>query len=372
MISAILLCGGNSTRFSNSQNKLLCKIDGVPVARRAFDVFDKMEIVEKIVIVRKEGDGEIEKLFENNSKVTFAPAGESRFMSVLSGLHACPKDTSIVAIHDGARPFVTEEVILDSINSAKKFGSGVLAIKVVDTLRKVKDNDLLEIVDRNEVVRVQTPQTFNFNEIFEAYEKASQTDNSIFTDDSLVYSRFIKPCKFVWGNNENEKITYRKDVAKESTSGIGYDIHRLEFNRELFLLGVKIPNDKGLLGHSDADAPIHALMDSLLSAMGKADIGHYFPDTDPQYCGIDSKILLAKVMELVRGESKRVVNTSIAIIAESPKLSPYLDEMKCVIADILGITTEKVGISVTTNEKTGLIGNGEAIAAYAVTTLIDC
>lgn len=371
MISVILLCGGNSTRFSNSQNKLLCKIDGVPLAKKAFDIFDNIEIVDKIVVVRKNGDKEIEKLFENNQKVTFADAGESRFHSVLNGLRACDKASTIVAIHDGARPYVTPQVVIDSINSAKKFGSGVLAIKVVDTLRKVKDNELLEIVDRNEVVRVQTPQTFKFVEIYNAYENAVNTDTKVYTDDSLVYSRFVKPCKFVWGNNENEKITYRKDVAKEVVCGIGYDLHRLVEKRELFLLGVKIPFEKGLLGHSDADVGIHAIMDSILSAMGKKDIGHYFPDTESKYKDIDSKKLLGEVVEMVRKEDKKVVNTSVSIIAQKPKLAPYIDKMTCVIADILGVTTEKVGITATTNENVGLIGDGNAIACYAVTTLID-
>ena len=366
MTSAILLMAGNSQRFMSDKNKLLHSVEGDLVGRKTFDVFNNSKHIDKIVIVRKSGDVEMENIFSNQEKVTFADGGETRFLSVLSGLKSLSKDTEIVVIHDGARPFVNDKIILDSIVSAKSFGSGVASIKVVDTLRKCDGDNLLEVVDRDQVVRIQTPQTFSYNAIVSAYEKAFNEygESANFTDDSLVYSKYIATPKLIEGSDKNKKITYLNDIENSILTGIGYDIHQLVEGRKLFLCGLEVPHTKGLLGHSDGDAPIHAIMDSLLSSLGKRDIGHYFPDTDNAYSGIDSKILL-KVMEIVKEEGYRVGNLSVSIIAEKPKLSPYIDEMKKVIGEILEIANDKIGITVTTNEGMGLIGEGCAIGSFA-------
>ncbi len=371
MNSAVLLCGGSSSRFSVNKNKLLHKINGVEVAKICFDTLFEMKDIDHIVVVRKKGDRAVERLFEGRSKVIFAEGGASRFMSVRNGLKMCPSGTEIAVIHDGARPFVTSEVIKNSIKSAKKYGSGVTAIEVVDTLRKVEKGILQDVVDRSEVVRIQTPQTFNFEEISKAYEMAFEEfgEENNFTDDSSVYSKYVGKCKMVFGNRENEKITYREDVLREFNAGIGYDIHRLVENRDLILCGVKIPFDKGLLGHSDADAPLHALMDAILSSIGKKDIGHYFPVDDDKFLNASSLKLLENVMEILTEEGKKIVNVAISIIAEAPKLAPYIDEMKGVLGEVLNIPTSSVGITVTTNEGIDLIGEGKGIGAFATVSV---
>ena len=147
-------------------------------------------------------------------------------------------------------------------------------------------------------------------------------------------------------------------------AGIGYDVHRLTAGRKLILGGVEIPSDRGLLGHSDADALLHALMDAMLSAAGLRDIGFYFPDSDPAYAGASSVRLLTRVKELVHGQGYRVGNVSAVIICEKPKLSPFLPAMaECIAAS-------EVGISATTNEGLGFLGRAEGIAAQCVCTLI--
>lgn len=365
MINAVLLCGGLSTRFRS--NKLMRKIDGLEIATRSFKAFEENDNIDKIVVVKKKGESEIEKLFSSSKKVIFADGGTSRFMSALYGLRALPKNTDIAILHDGARPYVTKKVIDDTITSCKKYGSGVAAIKVTDTLRKVENNILREVVERDDVVRIQTPQAFAYSKILPAYERAFKVfgDEAPFTDDSAVFSEYIGDVYVTDGENDNVKITYPEDIPDFSRAGIGYDIHKLVQNRQLILCGVKIPFEKGLLAHSDGDVPVHALMDAILSSMGKEDIGHYFPDTDEQYNGISSISLLDKVMKVVDEEDCVILNVSIAIIAEKPILSPYLDQMKANLSKSLRIPLNMIGISVTTNEKTGLIGNGEAIASYA-------
>ena len=371
MTSAILLMAGNSQRFMSEKNKLLHSVEGDLVGRKTFDVFNNSKHIDKIVIVRKSGDAEMENIFKHQEKVTFADGGNTRFLSVLSGLRSLGNDSDIVVIHDGARPFVNDKIILDSIVSAKKFGSGIASIKVVDTLRMCDGENLLEVVDRDSVVRIQTPQTFVLENIVTAYEKAilEYGDSANFTDDSLVYSEYIGTPKYIEGSDKNKKITYLNDIENTILTGIGYDIHQLVEGRPLFLCGLEVPHSKGLLGHSDGDAPIHAVMDSILSSLGKRDIGHYFPDTDESFSGIDSKVLLGRVMEIVSEEGYRIGNLSVSIIAEQPKLSPYIEDMKKVLGGILDIPNNKIGITVTTNEGMGLIGEGCAIGAFATVSV---
>jgi 2-C-methyl-D-erythritol 2,4-cyclodiphosphate synthase len=148
-------------------------------------------------------------------------------------------------------------------------------------------------------------------------------------------------------------------------TGLGYDVHRLVEGRELWLCGVKIEHTLGLLGHSDADVALHALCDALLGAAALRDIGYYFPDTDPAYKGADSKILLARVVELLADKGFRVGNVDITICAEAPKINPHIPLMRQIVAPLLGVTPDEVGIKATTTEKLGFTGRGEGMAAMA-------
>jgi len=148
--------------------------------------------------------------------------------------------------------------------------------------------------------------------------------------------------------------------------GIGYDIHRLEAGRRLVLGGLDIPFPAGLLGHSDGDALVHAVMDALLGALGESDIGAHFPDTDPRYKGARSTGLLAEVVRLVRGRGGEIVNVDAVIVAEEPKMGPHIPAMKAVLAPVLGIPASSIGIKAKTNEGLGAVGEKRAIACYAV------
>lgn len=360
-ITAILLCGGESNRYG--KNKLLEKIDGKEIAKKSLDILLSCDEINDIIVVTH--NEKIINIVQKCRKVKLAISGETRFHSVWNGLNACKKTTDIVIIHDGARPFVSKDAIRRSIKSAKELGSGVLAIPQSDTLRLANNGVLGKTIPRETVVRLQTPQTFNFERIFKAYRCAEEEykEKAKFTDDSSVYSKYIGDCHYICGESGNIKITYQNDIVKPFLTGVGYDIHRLVENRKLILCGVKIPFSKGLLGHSDADVPIHALMDSILSALGKKDIGHYFPTDDPKYSNANSVKLLQEILEIVKNEDREIENISISIIAEKPKLAPFIDEMRETLSKAIGISVKQIGITVTTNEKVGEIGKGEAIAS---------
>ena len=149
-------------------------------------------------------------------------------------------------------------------------------------------------------------------------------------------------------------------------TGFGYDIHKLEEGEELWLGGIHIPHDKGAVGHSDADVLIHAICDALLGAANKRDIGYHFPDTDPQYKGADSKILLAGVMKIIRNEGWEISNIDSTICLEKPKVNPYIEKMQSCLSDVMGIDKEDISIKATTSEKMGFVGEGMGIKAYAV------
>jgi 2-C-methyl-D-erythritol 2,4-cyclodiphosphate synthase len=148
--------------------------------------------------------------------------------------------------------------------------------------------------------------------------------------------------------------------------GIGYDVHALVEGRKLVLGGVEIPHSKGLDGHSDADALMHAICDALLGALGEPDIGHFFPNTDPRWKGVPSKVFLQEAARLINLRGGKMVNVDATVIAQAPKIFPHVAEMKINVAEALGINSQRIGIKATTNEHLGFIGRGEGIAAMAV------
>ena len=369
MNNAILLCAGSSTRFG--ANKLYQKIAGQYVVKMAFDALFACKKFDKIIVVKNKDDDFITSLLQS-PKTVFVDGGDNRFLSAYLGLKEVDKNTDIVLIQDGARPFIKQQYIEDCLLFAFTFGSGITAIPATDTVRVIKDENLTDVLNRDNVALIQTPQAFNYKNLITAYQNAflEYGENPPFSDDSSVYSKYFGACKMVKGDKSNVKITVKSDLPQFLT-GIGYDIHSLKEGDGLILGGVSIPFNKSFVAHSDGDVPVHALMDAILSALGKKDIGHYFPVNDPKYDGISSMVLLNKVLEIAKAEGKQVQNVSISIICENPKLSPYIDEMKENLANALNISVDKIGISATTNEKTGLIGNGEAIAAYASVLLTN-
>lgn len=353
MYSAIILCAGSGHRMNISGNKVLLPLLNMPIFMHSVNKFK--EITDDVLVVCNEKD--IEEIKKYHSNVCLG--GTTRQESVYKGILNTKYDK--VLIHDGARPFVSLNDIKQMI-SCENYPSLFLGTEMVNT---IKDKNTYKNMNRDDMVVALTPQLVDKKIYLEAYSKA----NEIYTDDvSLIQEVLnIKP-KMVLGSKENIKITTYDDYlnAVKNTSqiriGHSWDLHRLVEGRKLYLGGVLLEHNKGLLGHSDADALLHAISESLLGALSLGDLGTHFPDNDSKYKNIDSKILLEKSYELILNEGYKIINIDTMIYAEEPKMKPYILLMRETISKILNIDISQISIKATTYEKMDAIGRGEAIA----------
>lgn len=354
--AAVILCAGKGERARLGYNKTLHPLGSAIVAARSAEAFSDFD--EIIIVCRDEDETFLREQLDFLS-VSFVRGGETRTDSVKNALEAI-KSVDIVSVHDGARPFVTREIIKKSVESALKYGSGVAATKSVNAIRRILPNGSTEIADRNEFFVVQTPQSFDFEKLKAAYDKISGS----YPDDATVFELAGYPIHISEGSPDNVKLTSPSDfsgLGGEYRVGFGFDVHPFRAGRDLVLCGVKFDAPEGLYGHSDADAPVHAVMDAILSAAGLPDIGVLFPDTDPKFEGADSIKLLENVVSLV--QDYEIVNVSVCIIAQKPKIAPRRNEMRASLASALGISENNVNISATTSELLGITGEGKGLAA---------
>lgn len=382
MVWAVVVAAGRGARAGFAGNKVFQKVAGKTVLTRTLRALENSGAIDGIVLVLAEHEFEqYERMAESEGRCPLvrmlARGGSSRAESVFNGLKMVPEEAEIVAVHDGARPFVTPDVVRATVESARQYGSGVIATMVVDTIKQADENGLaVATPDRASLRAVQTPQTFRRAEIMRAYEKAFAAGESA-TDDASLYERHVGPVRLVTakGAEKNKKLTLPEDFIQAEKDmqkmriGTGYDVHRLAEGRKLILCGVEIPYEKGLLGHSDADVALHALMDAMLGAAAMGDIGRLFPDSDPAYKGADSIKLLEAVNKKINENGMRVGNVDVTIVAQRPKLLPYNAQMRENVAKALGIPLEDVSVKATTTEKLGFEGEGLGISAQAVAML---
>ena len=351
MKCAVIVAGGSSTRFGN--DKLNSMLFDKTVLQNTVDLF--RPIVEQIVVVGVQVDG-----------TTYAPAGQTRFLSVQNGLKMVDKNCDLVAIHDGARPFVSKELVKKLFDEADKNGSAIPSLPVTDTVWSVENTPC--VVDRNHLKSVQTPQVFRFDLICHAFENAPHQN---YTDESTLFFDIFGKVNFVDGERANIKITYPGDLPTFRI-GNGFDVHAFTDGDFVILGGVKVPFNKKLKGHSDADVLAHAICDGVLSASNNRDIGVQFPDTDDAYLGANSMELLAKCVQIAKDCHFEVVNVSAVVICQAPKLAPHIPQMAQNLAKVLGIDVSCVNISATTTEKLGALGNGDGIAVQSTVLLKGC
>lgn len=373
-IAVIIASGGRGSRMGSSVPKQYLKTGGEPVILRTLRVFQNMDEIDSILIVADSSyTGYCRELAETSgiTKVdAVVEGGAQRQDSVYNALREAGRidpGTAYVLVHDAARPFVTEAVVRNVILGAFEKGAAVPCVAVKDSLRET-EGDGSRCVDRSRFFAVQTPQGFGRKLLEEAYEKAYEAGFSG-TDDASLVERLGHHIEIVPGDYDNIKITTKEDLPMENRIGTGFDVHRLVEGRKLILGGVEIPYEKGLDGHSDADVLIHALMDAMLGAAAVGDIGRHFPDTDAEYKGISSMKLLERVNNILAENMYSIGNADITVIAQRPKLSPYTEEMRENIADVLGIGKDLINIKATTTEKLGFTGRGEGIAAEAVCSI---
>lgn len=388
MTTAIVVSAGEGTRMKKVvPSKQLAVIGGMPVIAHTLAAFESASLVDRIIVVARGQDikaiKEIVRDYGFQKVTDIITGGSTRQQSVRNGLSRTTEADLFIAIHDGARPLIQPEDINRVVQMAQQTGAAILGAKVSDTLKRVQgDNIITQTIDRSELYGAQTPQVFSRKLLINGFSQASGKKIDA-TDDSQLLERIGVKVALVEALHHNFKITTPGDLQlaelllaglQDSHSdssfdfriGQGYDVHRLVEGRKLILGGVEIPFEKGLTGHSDADAVCHAVTDALLGAAGLGDIGTHFPDTDPAYLGANSVELLKKATALLRERNWVPINLDITVIAQQPKIAPYASQMRTVLADALKIPGERVNIKGKTEEGMGFTGSGEGIAAQAV------
>ena len=358
MRSVIIVAAGSSSRYGT--DKLNERLFDKPLIQQTVDVF--RAVADEIIVV-----GSVH--VDGATKIV--SGGETRSLSVKNGLKAVSRSCKVVAIHDGARPFVSKSLIECLFAEAERFGSAAPRLPVTDTLwQRVKGHNS-QIVERpqsrDDFFTVQTPQVFSYQKILDAFSSdAAETD---FTDESTLYEKVYGSVHFVMGEHSNKKVTVQGDLPTYRV-GNGFDVHAFTEGNQVILGGIHVPFTKKLLGHSDADVLAHAICDAVLSASHNRDIGVQFPDTDQQYKGANSMDLLRRCVELARDNGFVVQNVSAVVICQQPKLSPYIEKMAHNLAQVLGVADCCVNLSATTTEGLGALGNGDGIAAEATALLV--
>lgn len=336
----------------------------------------------------------------NETLFLFVPGGATRQQSVRNALEAvaeqCGGTNPLVFIHDGARPFVSPQIISDCEKAAKLYGASVPALQPVDTQKEIDaDGFITRHLVRSRLAAVQTPQVFRLQELLAAHRTAA-TEKCECTDDTEIWDTYVADgkkypsVKIVPGESENKKITYPSDIPNPSQAaqnhiavsaqgtketsmkirtGLGYDKHILVEGRRLMLGGVEIPFEKGEAGHSDGDTLLHAITDALLGAAAMGDIGSYFPPEDAKWKDADSKMLLAAVWKDIVAAGWKLENLDCVIALEKPKFLPHRDEVRGSIAEVLGVPPERVFVKAKTGEKTGDVGTGKVVEAFATCLL---
>ena len=385
---ALIPAAGRAVRFGGQGvNKVFADLAGRPLLRWTAEALAAHEGIDGLVVVV--GAAEVSQcrsaLQGVPTLMSIIPGGQTRQESVAIGLYTLGgAQDDLVLVHDGARPLVSRDVIGRCLEGAALHGNAVAALPVADTLKAADEAQVVQrTVDREGLWAVQTPQAFRVSTLYEAHASARDMGWEGTDEASLVEKFTDEPVHLVLGDPANFKVTRPEDLRlaeallaprRQETSpmpriGFGYDIHPLVEGRRLMLGGVEVPSVRGLDGHSDADVLLHALCDALLGAAGLPDIGHLFPNTDPAYAGISSLKLLAEVVRRLAAEGLTVGNVDLTLIAEAPKIAPYVPRMRDAIAGVLRVAAGQVGIKATTNEGLGSLGRGEGIAAHAVALL---
>ncbi len=385
----MVVAAGRGERLRSPGNKAFVPLGGRPLVSYALEAFRACNEIREIVLVVAAEDVERarrELLAPNRGKSERVVAGGAeRQASVAAALAEVNPATELVAIHDGARPFLTQELLVKCLEAAATHGAAVAALPATDTIKEASsDGAVLATLDRARLWLVQTPQVFRREIIVRAHQAATEA-GIIGTDDAFLVERIGHRVQLVMGDSDNIKITWPEDVLWAEHKlmqnqevlttgfiikiGVGFDAHRFAKDRALVLAGVKIRDEGGLLGHSDADVVCHAVCDALLGAIGAGDIGQHFPDTDPRYAGVDSLSLLTRVSELVREAGWEIGNVDAVVIAQEPRIAPYLTDMRRALGEAMGIDLEQVSIKGKTTEGMGFTGRGEGIASQAIALL---
>ncbi|MDR1728727.1 MAG: 2-C-methyl-D-erythritol 4-phosphate cytidylyltransferase [Acidobacteriota bacterium] len=398
----VIAAGGTGTRMNASVPKQFLALDGKPILLRTAESCAALEEVAQVVVaLPPEHIPQAEAVFSSHPlrvPVACVPGGENRQASVRNGCRRVGPGVDVILVHDAVRPLCPREVMRRVLDAAWEKGAAVPGLPATETIQRVsRSGRVLKTPPREELYAIQTPQAFHAKLLAEALDRAAR-EGFLGTDESSVVRWAGHPVAVVEGAPENIKITRPLDMrlarlllqARAGRGGAsgegpgdgqgevdmaaggdwrigqGLDYHRFVEGRKLILGGVEIPFEKGLDGHSDADALLHAVCDALLGAAALGDIGRHFPDTDPAWRGRDSMFFLKAVREKVEAAGWRVGNVDATLLLQRPKIAPHAEAMRRNIAGALGIDMRAVSVKATTTEGMNAEGRGEGVSAQAV------
>lgn len=372
-VTALIVAAGKGERAGRGVPKQFRVLGGKPVLRWAVESLIAHPAVSETRVVIGEGQSEAAIASLRGLEIgELIEGGAERADSVRSGLAAISGDA--VLIHDAARPFCPPQVVDRLVASLEFYEGAAPVLPVGDTLARVRET-LDEPVDRNSMVRVQTPQAFRLEALRRAYAAWNRPSP---TDETTVLRAAGMKVAPVDGDPALEKLTRPADFERAEQwlagrltprTGMGFDVHAFSGEGPLMLGGVEVAHSRGLAGHSDADVLLHAITDALLGAAGLGDIGDHFPPSDPRWKGARSSLFLEHTVELLRSKGALIDHVDCTVIAEEPKVGPYRAAMRQRIADIAGLELGQVSIKATTTEGLGFTGRREGIAAQAVASI---
>ena len=373
--AAIVVAGGAGLRVGGGVPKQWRMLGGKPLARWSLEALLSAGASKIVLVAPETALDKASELCNGLNKIRVVAGGAERIDSVRRGLDALVEDEiEAVLIHDAARPFLTTRHVTDLLLALEGAQGALPALPVSDTLKRAdKDGMVTATPDRAGVWRAQTPQAFRWPYLRDAY--ATWPADETPTDDARVVERAGGRIVLTAGDPMLMKATYPEDFemmeqlaggARLVRSGMGFDAHRFGPGESVWLCGVEIAHTHGLIGHSDADAGLHAITDAVLGAIGEGDIGDHFPPTDEKWRGASSDLFLKHAAELVAGKGGRIVNVDVTLICERPKIKPHRAAMRERVAAILGLPLDRVSVKATTTEGMGFTGREEGIAAQAI------
>lgn len=382
---ALLVAAGRSERMGGGIPKPYMHLGKESILRRTIKAFLEHPAIDGVrVVIRREHHHYYRKAMEGLTLMPCVIGGDSRQESVRLGLESLSHhQPERVLVHDIARPFASQELISRITDALDSHKAVIPVLTINDTIKRVENGMVTDTIARENIVSVQTPQGFDYQTILTAHHSAKGKN---LTDDSAVCEVANIPVFTVEGDVENFKITRAEDIKRMETNlslnsetriGMGYDVHTLAVHDEdtpvtrqnIKLCGVRIPFTHHLVGNSDADVGLHALVDAILGAIGDGDIGTHFPPDDRKWQGADSERFLLHAYELLKNRGGEIVNMDVTLICERPKITPHREAMIEHIANTLKIDAHRISIKATTTEKLGFAGRGEGIAAQAVATV---
>jgi len=359
----IILASGQSKRFNSKRPKQFISYKNKALFEHSVDKAISSKLFKKIILVVSDKK-QIKQKYPKN--VSIIKGGKERSDSSLIALKYIKKfKPNNVLIHDAARPDFSIKLLKKLINSLKKNKASIPVINSKDSIKYKVKNQLFNL-NKNNSYLAQTPQAFKFNNL---YNLSINQKNKI-QDEATLFIENNLDIKFINGENLNNKITFKDDIQQTKTYfGIGFDIHRLIKGKKLYLGGIKIPFHSGLKGHSDGDVILHAVIDGLLGAMQKKDIGTFFPDNKNKFKNIRSPKMLRPIVEILNKNNFYINNLDINLICEKPKVSNYRDKIIKSLSNLLNLDKELINLKGKTVEKLGLIGKEEAIACEVICSI---